>query len=410
MPLRAFASRLVRSAAVLTALVTVAACSSAAPPAAPSTTTTRPAAMVTPLIGSSTADPIPVPATDGKTHIAYELLVTNTLPGDVTLDSLTALDGDRKLLTLAGPNLTYWTRALGNLSTPTNRIASGGSALIWLDVTVDGGVQAPAEIDHSITLTVAKPIPGLVKANLTQTVAPVQVQNNKKPVSIAPPLDGPNWLDGNSCCDTTAHRMAANPINGKIYLAERFAIDYVQLTSDFRLFNGDPTKLESYPYFGAPIHAVADGKVVAVLDNLPEQVATKAPTGLPLDQYAGNHIVQDIGDGNFALYAHLKTGTITVKPGDDLKSGQQIAALGNTGNTDSPHLHFHVMDGPDPLASNGLPFVINRFRLDQRVLSQPSLDTLFTGQPAPLQPGFAAREQSEVSPLVLDIMNYAVGQ
>jgi hypothetical protein len=68
------------------------------------------------------------------------------------------------------------------------------------------------------------------------------------------------------------------------------------------------------------------------------------------------------------------------------------------------------MDGPDPLASNGLPFVIDKFRLDQRVLSQSALDTLFTGQPAPLQPGFAAREQSEVSPLVLDIMNYAVGQ
>jgi hypothetical protein len=409
MPLRAFASPLVRLAAVLTVITTVAACSSEAPPAASSATTSRPPAMVTPLIGSSTADPIPVPATDGKTHIAYELLLTNTMPGEVTINSLTALDGDRKLLTLAGPNLTYWTRALGNSSSPTNRIASGGSAMVWLDVTVDGGAQPPAEIDHSVTLTVAKPIPGLVDANVTQTVAPVQVQT-RKPISIAPPLDGPNWLDGNSCCDTTAHRMAANPINGKIYLAERFAIDYVQLTPDFRLFNGDPTKLESYPYFGVPIHAVADGKVVAVLDNLPEQVASKSPTGLPLDQYGGNHIVQDIGNGNFAFYAHLKTGSVAVKPGDDLKSGQQIAALGNTGNTDAPHLHFHLMDGPDPLASNGLPFVIDKFRLDQRVLSQSALDTLFTGQPAPLQPGFAAREQSEVSPLVLDIMNYAVGQ
>jgi hypothetical protein len=409
MSLRPSASRLIQSAAVLSAMAVLAACSSSSPPAATTTTTSRPPAMVTPLIGSPTADPIPVPATDGKTHIAYELLLTNTLPGDVTLNSLTALDGERQILTLAGDNLAYWTRALGNSGTPTNRIASGGSAIVWLDVTVDGGAPIPAEITHSVTLTVAKPIPGLVTANLTQLVAPVQVQTSK-PVSIAPPLDGPNWLDGNSCCDMTAHRMAANPINGKIYLAERFAIDYVQLTPDFRLFNGDPTKPESYPYFGAPIHAVADGKVVAVVDNLPEQVAGKSPTGLPLDQYGGNHIVQDIGDGNFAFYAHLKTGSITVKPGDDLKSGQSIAALGNTGNTDAPHLHFHIMDGPDPLASNGLPFVIKSFRLDQRLLSQSSLDVLSTGRPAPLQPGFAARDQSEVSPLVLDIMNYSVGQ
>jgi hypothetical protein len=401
--------RLIQSAALLCAIAVVASFSPPSPPATTTTTTSRQPAMLTPLIGSPTADPIPVPATDGKTHIAYELLLTNTLPGDVTLNSLTALDGDRRLLTLAGDNLAYWTRALGNSGTPTNRIASGGSAIVWLDVTVDGGAPVPAEISHSVTLTVAKPIQDLVTASLTQLVAPVQVQTSK-PVSIAPPLDGPNWLDGNSCCDMTAHRMAANPINGKIYLAERFAIDYVQLTPDFRMFNGDPTKLESYPYFGAPIHAVADGKVMAVVDNLPEQVTGKSPTGLPLDQYGGNHIVQDIGGGNFAFYAHLKTGSITVKPGDDLKSGQRIAAVGNTGNTDAPHLHFHIMDGPDPLAANGLPFVIKSFRLDQRLLSQTSLDVLFTGQPAPLQPGFAARDQSGVSPLVLDIMNYSVGQ
>ncbi len=48
--------------------------------------------------------------------------------------------------------------------------------------------------------------------------------------------------------------------------------------------------------------------MVAAVDGLPEQVPGKSPTGLPLDQYAGNHIVQDLGDGNYALYAHIKTG------------------------------------------------------------------------------------------------------
>jgi murein DD-endopeptidase MepM/ murein hydrolase activator NlpD len=208
----------------------------------------------------------------------------------------------------------------------------------------------------------------------------------------------------------TAHRTAANPINGKLWLSERFAIDYVQLSNDFRLFTGDRTKLESYPYFGAPIHAVGDGKVVSVVDDLPEQVPSKTPSGLPLDQYGGNHIVQDLGDGNYAFYAHLKPGSITVKPGDDLKSGQQIAALGNSGNSDAPHLHFHVIDGPDPLMANGLPFVIKSFRVDQRAASRDALDTVFIGQPAPLQPGFAAHDVSAASPLVLDVMTYSAGQ
>ena len=61
--------------------------------------------------------------------------------------------------------------------------------------------------------------------------------------------------------------------------------------------------------------------MVAVVDGLPEQVPGQIPTGLPLEQYAGNHIVQDLGDGNYALYAHLKTGTVKVRPGDRLTAG-----------------------------------------------------------------------------------------
>ena len=91
-----------------------------------------------------------------------------------------------------------------------------------------------------------------------------------------------------------------------------------------------------------------------MLDGLPEQIPSQTPTGLPLEQYGGNHIVQDIGDGNYAFYAHLKTGSLKVKVGDQLTTGQVIAALGNTGNSDAPHLHFHVMSTPDPLRSDGL--------------------------------------------------------
>jgi hypothetical protein len=407
MRLRRIGRRTLVAVAAAMAVLTAAACSSdSTPPAA--TTTTVPA-MATPLVGQVLAPPIPVPATDGRTHLAYEMMVTNTVQGDVTLNSLTVAGDGTKLLTLTGPNLKYWTRALGNSTTPTNVVASGQSVIIWLDVVVDGGAKVPSDITHTVDISVAKPIPGLVPATLTQPIAPVTVSTHK-PASISPPLDGPNWLDGNSCCDMTAHRTAVNPINGKFWVSERFAIDYLQLTDDFRLFSGDPTKLESYPYFGAPIHAVSDGKVVAVVDNLPEQVPTKTPSGLTLDQYGGNHIVQDIGDGNYAFYAHLQPGSLTVKPGDELKSGQTIAKLGNSGNSDAPHLHFHLMDGPDPLMANGLPFVLKSFRLDQRVASQPDLDKVFTGQPAPVLPGFAARDVSEVSPLVLDIMNYSAGQ
>jgi Peptidase family M23 len=377
----------------------------AAPAAAP--------AAATPVLASVVAAPIPVPATDGRDHLAYELLLTNALGQEVTLTSLAVLDGDKTLLSLAGDKLAYWTRLMGAGTTPATRIGPGQSAIVWLDVALerpaDGSPAAiPTNLSHTLGVTLTQPMPPLLPATMTENVAPVTVQT-RKPVVISPPLAGPNWLDGNSCCDVTAHRMAMNPLNGKLWAAERFAIDYVQLGPDGRLFTGDRARTESYPYFGADIHAVKDGPVVAVLDGLPEQVPGSSPTGLPLEHYAGNHVVQDLGDGNYALYAHLRTGSVTVKPGDQLTAGQVIGSLGNTGNSDAPHLHFHVMSTPDPLRSDGLPFVFSSFRLDSRVASQDALDPILTGQPAQLQPGFAARDETDVSPLVLDVMTYANG-
>lgn len=395
--------------ALVPALATaLTACSSAQSPQATTTTSTTPPPAATPVIGSVIADPIPVPMTDGRTHLAYELMLTNTMPADVTLTSLSALDGDRKLLTLSGDNLKYWTRPVAFPTTGINVLGPGQSAYVWLDVIADDPAHLPDRISHAVSVSVSKPMPPLIPAELTETVAPVSVQT-RKPASITPPLTGDDWADVNSCCDMTAHRMALNPINGKLWAAERFAIDYVQLDVQNRILTGDKSKVESYPYFGADIHAVADGKVVAVLDGQPEQVPGVTPKGLTLEQYGGNHIVQDIGDGNYAFYAHLKPDSLKVKPGDQLKAGQVIASLGNSGNSDAPHLHFHLMDGPDPLASNGLPFVFKSFRLDSRLVSQDSLQPLLDGKPAALQPGFAIRDQSEVSPLVLDVMTYATG-
>jgi Peptidase family M23 len=382
-----------------------------ATPTSPSTSATAgpapPGAVVlTPVVGSVLAPPVPVPATDGKVHLVYELELTNTTQQEVTLTSLAAVAGDKTLLSLSGDGLGYWTRPLGN-PTPTTKLGPAQTGLVWLDVAVDKASGMPSDITHSIGIAVPQPQPPMLPATITETIAPTKVDMSRKPVSIAPPLTGPRWVAGGSCCGMSAHRMAVNPLNGQLWVAERFAIDYLQLTPDGRPFAGDGTKLESYPYYGADIHAVADGPVVAVTDNLPDQVPGANPTGLPLDQYGGNHIVQDIGGGNYAFYAHLKPGSIKVKVGDKLTSGQTIAALGNSGNSTAPHLHFHVMSTPDPLLSNGLPFVFGSIRLDSRVATDSAFDQINeTGGPVQLQPGFAGGDQTNVMPLDLDVMTY----
>lgn len=401
-------------AAVLGALtLTVAGCSSQAldkfdhPTESASATTASTSdepSVLTPVIASVVAAPVPVPATDGKIHLAYELQVTNTLPQEVTLNSLAVRSAGQTLLELPRDQLEKWTRVVGT-TTPTTKLGPGQAGMIWLDVTYDKSATAPRDLEHALSISIPQPSPPLIPAELTEPLAPVAVQS-RKPAVVSPPLRGANWLDGDSCCELGGHRTAMNPINGQIWAAERFAIDYVQLAADGTMFKGDVSNLDSFPYFGTDIHAVADGPVVAVTDDLPEQVPGKSPTGLTLAQYGGNHIVQDIGDGNYAFYAHLETGSVKVKPGDQLSTGQIIANLGNTGNSDAPHLHFHVMSGPDPLRANGLPFVFSSFRLDSRVASAAGLDALMRGAPAPMQPGFTPRDETDVSPLMLDNMSY----
>ena len=95
-----------------------------------------------------------------------------------------------------------------------------------------------------------------------------------------------------------------------------------------------------------------------------------------------------------------------VKPGDALTTDQVIAALGNSGNSSAPHLHFQVMSTPDPLRSDGLPFVLTRVGLANPLAGMYVLDQLEAGKPARMQAGFEPSDQSDVSPLVLDVMAY----
>ena len=122
--------------------------------------------------------------------------------------------------------------------------------------------------------------------------------------------------------------------------------------------------------------------MVNLYDGADEQVPGADAKGITTENIGGNMLVVDIGDGAFAFYAHLQRGSLKVKLGDRVTTGQVIGLLGNTGNSTAPHLHFHVMDGPSPLDANGLPFVFTQFSSRGVVTMSDDNDPLEKGDPA----------------------------
>jgi murein DD-endopeptidase MepM/ murein hydrolase activator NlpD len=142
-----------------------------------------------------------------------------------------------------------------------------------------------------------------------------------------------------------------------------FAIDWCQLQGG-RLWAGDLSANEQAFCFGADVLSVAPGTVVSVRDGLPDQTPGQPPAGLlQLADYAGNTVVVQIAPDVWATYAHLQPGSITVHVGDQVAAGQRLGALGNSGNSTGPHLHFQLSDGPDLATASSLPFVLDRYTL-----------------------------------------------
>jgi murein DD-endopeptidase MepM/ murein hydrolase activator NlpD len=68
-----------------------------------------------------------------------------------------------------------------------------------------------------------------------------------------------------------------------------------------------------------------------------------------------------VSPGVYAFYGHLQPGSIVVQEGDRVETGQLLGKLGSSGNSTQPHLHFDISDGPDPLTSDSLPHVYDRY-------------------------------------------------
>jgi murein DD-endopeptidase MepM/ murein hydrolase activator NlpD len=176
------------------------------------------------------------------------------------------------------------------------------------------------------------------------------------------------------------------PSHGTDQLGQRYAYDFLMVDwnrkgtpfykSSKLKYNTLGVKLKECYGWGKEIYAPCEGRVIIAKDGIIERnrvhmlrdmavVLKNAfffnPKKHDLNKVVGNYIIIDYGNNIYAFFAHLQTGSVKVKEGQDVKKGEVLGQLGHSGNSTAPHLHFHLMDSPDFFNAKGVPCAFNKY-------------------------------------------------
>jgi hypothetical protein len=353
------------------------------------------AAAAAPALAQSSARPSPVevvapkPPTpvmiEGKRVLVYELHITNFGPSALTLTGIEVFvsggagaigegTGGEKLTEYSGQALSELLHPLeqssqmamsdsSQMASPGNpgKLDIGHRVIAFMYVSIPEGLRISA-LRHRLLFDVAdasrsKGTPNDETA-LDGVMVPVLQQS---PLVLSLPFEGGVWLAGNGPSNTSVHRRSVIAIDGRARISQRFAIDWVMVGKNGNTFHDSRDRNENFWAFGQSVLAVADGEVTEVVDDIPDNIPGKLPE-VTVQNITGNHVIMRIADDTYVTFAHLKQGSIRVRLHQRIKRGVQIAQLGNSGNTTGAHLHLQVTDGNSVLASEGTPYVFDRFR------------------------------------------------
>ena len=204
---------------------------------------------------------------------------------------------------------------------------------------------------------------GLHRARATQRLD-VALRAPAAPPLIALPVSGLWRITQGHTCDTQ-HRRGR--------LGGEFSWDLAAVGETGRAAASGvdaPRRNDESATFGRPVVAPVAGIVASVTDGIDDNDAPREfPRRTLVDSAReprwvfGNHVVLDAGGGVFVLLAHLRKGSVAVRPGDKVREGDALAQAGNSGNTRVSHVHLQVMDRADPAdpTVSGVPALFRNY-------------------------------------------------
>ncbi|ATG51851.1 peptidase [Brachybacterium vulturis] len=191
------------------------------------------------------------------------------------------------------------------------------------------------------------------------------------PLVLALPFRG-RWKVQNSPADRV-------PSHGTAQFALAHSIDLVPVdehgrTAPFGLRSLVlPEPPEAFPGFGREALSPVDGVIHSLLDSLDDHHAGRGlpSIGFALTQrrraaagwtaLAGNHVIlraRHRGTEVYVALCHLRRGSVTVRPGQEIRVGAPLGSCGNSGNSTEPHLHLQAMSAADPSVARAVPFTL----------------------------------------------------
>jgi murein DD-endopeptidase len=343
----------------------------------------------------------------GRTHLVYELHLTNFSQEPMSVDRL-------EVLNPAGAALASWSDAalrqrvvVVGATTPVGvppgqplTLAPGTRAVAFLWVTLPAESPVPEAVRHRVTVTA----PDRDSTSVVTSSDAVVVADSAAP--LAPPVSGGPWVAVRGASATSGHRLSLVAHDGGIRVPQRFAVDWLRIGEDGLAFGGEGREVTDWHGYGAPVTAVANGTVVLVRDGTRDTTPRSTPPAtVDAEAAPGNVVVLDLGGGRFATYAHLKAGSVRVRQGDRVTTGEPLGRIGNSGNSHGPHLHFQISDGVEPLGSEGLPFSIDHFQLVGRLAGLGPLLSGLAWHPQATQPARSVTAEIPLENMVVIFRN-----
>ncbi|MBK9515837.1 MAG: urea transporter [Anaeromyxobacter sp.] len=122
----------------------------------------------------------------------------------------------------------------------------------------------------------------------------------------------------------------------------RHGLDFEVAEADGTTHAAGGLELRDHRCYRLPVLATADGTVVKVVNDVPDN----APGTRNAREPWGNVVLLQHGVGLYSLVAHLAPGTVEVREGQLVRQGARLGLCGNSGRSFVPHLHFQLQGSP----------------------------------------------------------------